>query len=210
MKLGNVKTTIATSVFGLVTLFGMSDAVNAQSRNRGDNFPSPVYNQRIELEKQRQREEQIRFEQQRQEQIRLEQIRIQNQNNQYGYGKNLRFKVYQNGKVFITDYRGLETLKKAVINGYEKGFQMGQAERKNRRKGGFYMPIGYRNSNYGNYGNFGHQNHIDSRLLQFYFQKGVEEGFEDGFNTRRMRGWERDDVKISQYDLRSILKFERF
>ncbi len=213
MKFNTVKTTLAASAIGLAALLGTVE-INAQSRDRGNNFP-PVSNQRndqqrIEIEKQRQRDEQIRAEQPRSEQIRMEQMRNQNGRDRNDWERNVRFKVYQNGKVFITDQRGLETLKEAVMSGYEKGFQAGQTNRRNKRRGNIYSQIGYQNDYSRNVGGFGYQNQVDSKLLQSYFQKGFQEGFEDGYNTRKMRGWGRDDVKISNHELRSILKFERF
>ena len=198
MKFNTVKTTLAASAIGLGALLGTVE-INAQSRDRGDNFP-PVSNQRndqqrIEIEKQRQRGDQMRN---------------QNGRDRNDWERNVRFKVYQNGKVFITDQRGLETLKEAVMSGYEKGFQAGQTNRRNKRRGNIYSQIGYQNDYSRNVGGFGYQNQVDSKLLQSYFQKGFQEGFEDGYNTRKMRGWGRDDVKISNHELRSILKFERF
>ncbi len=59
MKFNTVKTTLAASAIGLAALLGTVE-INAQSRDRGNNFP-PVSNQRndqqrIEIEKQRQRD----------------------------------------------------------------------------------------------------------------------------------------------------------
>lgn len=200
MKLGSIKTTLAVSIFGLTALLGAGE-INAQTRQQNGNFPPQVNDQR------------------------RDDSRIQDERNRNSYGRddrnwerNTRYKVYQNGKVFVLDGRELEMLKQTILRGYEEGFQKGQFERKNRKRGGYYGSNGYRNANYGGYQNDrdygyrnnGHQNSLDSRLMQFYFQKGFEEGYEDGFSTRKHRGWERDDKGLSQRELREILRYERF
>lgn len=200
MKLNNVKKAIITSTLGIATLLGTGLIANAQSRDRNEKYPSQVYNQnqRMEMEKQRQYEEQTRIEQQRQEQLRM-----QYERNRKPWEKNVRYKVYQNGRFIFTDARGLEMLKQAVIRGYEEGFKNGQIDRKNRRRGMFNKSSIYRN------GNIGFQKGIDMKQYQFFFQKGFSEGYEDGFNTRKFRGWYQNDGKLSEKELREILKYER-
>lgn len=207
MKSINIKTAIVTSAFGLVALLGVSE-INAQSRNQNDRFPNQGYNQnqRIEMEKQHQYEEQVRLEQQRQEQLRTQYERNRNSNDRdrNPWEKNVRYKVFQNGKMFVTDARGLEMLKQAVVRGYEQGFKNGLADRRNRKKVGVYNSNVYRNAN------FGYQNSVEMKQYQFYFQKGFSEGYEDGFNTRKLRGWYQNDGNLSEKELRAILKYERF
>lgn len=199
MKLLNIKTAIVTSSFGLIALLGISE-INAQSRNQNDRFPNQSINQqKIELEKQRQYEEQVRLERERQEQLRLKYERNRNP-----WEKNVRYKVFQNGKMFVTDARGLEMLKQAVIRGYEEGFKSGLNDRKNRMKGGFNNSMMYRNAN------FGYQNSVELKQYQFFFQKGFSEGYSDGFNTRKFRGWYQNDGKLSEKELKAILKYEKF
>jgi hypothetical protein len=215
MRTNNLKNRLAVSAFGLTLLLGMSDAVGAQTRNRNENFPPQgngqyqrgeqyrIEQQRIELERQRIQAEQIRLEQQRQEQIRLEQLRIQNERNQSVYNRNVRYRVFQGGRVFIVDQRGLDLLKQAVIRGYEEGFKSGQSDRWGRKRGGFGSSPVYQS------GNYGYQNFVEARQYQFYFKKGFEEGYGDGFSSRKQRGWGRDDAKINKGELRDILKFQK-
>lgn len=206
MKLGSIKTTLAVSVLGLTTLFGASE-INAQTRQQNGNFPPQSNGQNQKIERQ-------------------DDIRIQNNRDSYGrddswnkngrdergWERNARYKIYQNGKVFVLDGRELEMLKQTILRGYEEGFQKGKFDSRNKKRGGYYGSNIYQNSNYGyqNDGKFGSKNSIDSRLMQFYFQKGFEEGYQDGFNTRKHRGWERDDKGLSQRELREILRYERF
>ena len=206
MKSINIKTAIVTSAFGLVALFGASE-INAQSRNQNDRFPTQVnnQNQKVEMEKQRQ------------EDLRIQNDRDRNDNDRNSWGNSVRYKVYQNGKSFVTDARGLETLKQAIMKGYEEGLKSGKFDSKNRKRGGYNSSNYYGSNIYRNGANYGYQNQIDSRLLQFYFQKGFAEGYQDGFNTRKQRGWnndnrgwERDNKGLSERELRSILKYERF
>ena len=194
MKLGSIKTTLAVSAFGLSALLGAGE-INAQTRQQNGNFPPQVNDQR------------------------RDDSRIQDERNRNSYGRddrnwerNTRYKVYQNGKVFVLDGRELEMLKQTILRGYEEGFQKGRFDSKNKKRGGYYGSNIYQNSNYGyqNDGKFGYKNSIDSRLMQFYFQKGFAEGYEDGFKTRKHRGWERDDKGLSQRELREILRYERF
>ena len=197
MKLHNVKKAILTSTLGLATLLGTGIIANAQWRDRDDKTPSQM--QKAELEKQRQYEEQVRLEQQRHSQL-----RVQYERNRKPWEKNVRYKVYQNNKMFITDARGLEMLKQAVINGYEQGFKAGLTDRKNRRN------LSFMNSSIYKKGNFGFQKSVDLKQYQFFFQKGFAEGYQDGFNTRKFRGWYQNDGNLSERELRAILKYERF
>lgn len=201
MKSNNIKTAIVTSAFGLIALFGVSE-INAQSRDQREKFPpqsSYGQNQKAEIERQRQYEDQVRLDRERQEQM-----RVKYEQNRSPWEKNVRYKVFQNGRMFITDARGLEMLKQAVIRGYDEGFKAGLADRRNRRNGGFYKSSVYRS------GNFGYQNSVEMKQYQFFFQKGFSEGYEDGFNTRKFRGWYQNDGKLSEKELKAILKYERF
>lgn len=199
MKSINIKTAIVTTSFGLIALFGISE-INAQSRNQNDRFPNQSINQqKIEMEKQHQYEEQVRLERERQEQMRAKYERNRNP-----WEKNVRYKVFQNGKMIITDARGLEMLKQAVIRGYEEGFKNGLADRKNRKKAGFNKLSVYKNAN------FGYQNSVELKQYQFFFQKGFSEGYEDGFNTKKFRGWYQNDGNLSEKELKAILKYEKF
>lgn len=201
MKSLNIKTAIVTSSFALIALLGTSE-INAQSRNQNDRFPNQSINQqKIELEKQRQYEEQVRLERERQEQMR---VKYERNRNPWEKEKNVRYKVFQNGKMFVTDARGLEMLKQAVIRGYEEGFKSGLNDRKNRKKVAFNNLSMYKNAN------FGYQNSVELKQYQFFFQKGFSEGYSDGFNTRKFRGWYQNDGKLSEKELQAILKYERF
>jgi hypothetical protein len=197
MKLSNIKRTIVTSTLSLATLLGTGIIAHAQWRDRDDKTPSQV--QRVELERQHQYEEQVRLEQQRQSQL-----RTQYERNRRPWEMSVKYKVYQNNKMFITDARGLEMLKQAVIKGYEEGFKAGMIDRRSRRNVIFMNSSVYKN------GSFGYQKSVDLKQYQFFFQKGFAEGYQDGFNTRRFRGWYQNDGNLSERELRAILKYERF
>ncbi|MCB1023265.1 MAG: hypothetical protein KDB79_02675 [Acidobacteria bacterium] len=145
---------------------------NAVAQQRAAAERQAIANQRAALERQRiaQRQQQIRLEQERQEQLRR-QAQLNN-----------RYRVYRNGGYYQTDQRGAELLKEAVNRGYQQGFQAGQSDRANRRKGNHYNSSVYRS------GNYGYQSYVDSSQYQYYFRQGFEKGYQDGYNSRYQYG----------------------
>ena len=116
--------------------------------------------------------------------------RAQNRQNSYGYnnngyystGYNQRYRVYTNGSYYSTDYRGAELLRQAVRNGYVRGYQQGQMDRRSR------YGYDYDNSSMYRTGTYGWQSYVARDQYQYYFQQGFQRGYEDGFYGRNRYG----------------------
>lgn len=212
MNSKTLKRTIAASIFGLAALLGTGEIANAQTKRqiqrqeqRVERQQERVQNQRARLEAQRQR-----LERERQEQIRLQNQRNRNNdrnNNGYnnnGYNNN-RYRVYRNGGYYQTDNRGAELLRQAVNRGYQQGVRAGQADRSNRRSGG------YNNSSIYRSGNYGYESYVDSSQYQYYFRQGFERGYQDGYNSRYQYGSNNNGgLNILGTILQGILNIQQF
>jgi hypothetical protein len=93
------------------------------------------------------------------------------------------YRVYNNGRYYNTDSRGVNLLRQAVNAGYQQGFQQGQMDRRYGRRMNYYG-----NSVYNN-GMFGYQSYVARDQYQYYFQQGFQRGYEDGFNQSYRYGY---------------------
>lgn len=105
--------------------------------------------------------------------------------NYYPYGNNntYTYRVYRNGSYYSTDYRGAELLKRAVQNGYSRGYQQGQTDRRYGRGYNYYNSTMYRS------GTYGYQTYVARDQYQYYFQQGFQRGYEDGYYSRTQYGY---------------------
>ena len=97
-------------------------------------------------------------------------------NNQQNRGYRIRHKNYR------TDQRGVDLLQQAINEGYRQGFQLGQQDRNSRRKSNWKRNNIYRS------GDMGYDSHVDRGQYQYYFQQGVQRGYDDGWNSRNRYG----------------------
>jgi hypothetical protein len=93
------------------------------------------------------------------------------------------YRVYNNGRYYNTDSRGVNLLRQAVNSGYQQGYQQGQMDRRYGRRMNYYG-----NSVYNN-GMFGYQSYVARDQYQHYFQQGFQRGYEDGFNSSNRYGY---------------------
>jgi hypothetical protein len=107
--------------------------------------------------------------------------RLQNwRYNDYG-PYNYRYR--RGGSYYETNQYGAQMLQRAINDGYEQGFQAGQADRED---GWGYNPndaYGYQDATYGYDGYY-----VDLGEYQYYFREGFRRGYEDGYYSRSRYG----------------------
>ena len=192
MTLLNLKKLVSVSALGLVAILGTSIVANAQydrddHRNRNDD----QRNER-EIMKQQRKMDKERAEAQRkylrEEQERQSQWNRRHRNDGVVYNSIIvdtnsnRYRVYRNGSYYNTDNRGAEMLRQAVNSGYQQGFQAGQYDRNNRRRGT------WNNNNVYQSGSYGYESSVSQSQYQYYFQQGFQRGYQDGYNSRNQYG----------------------
>ncbi len=96
---------------------------------------------------------------------------------------NRRYRVYNNGSTYWTDYRGAELLKAAVNNGYRQGYRQGQIDRARHRRYSYLNDRSYRN------GTNGYRSYVERNQYQYYFREGFRRGYEDGYYSRANYGY---------------------
>lgn len=183
MKLNNLKKITLTVTLGLTVFIGTGEVVNAQT-----------YRDRVRQQRQYERQ-QRQYERQERQYTRQQQQRPYNQ----------QYRVYRNGGYYSTDNRGIELLRQAVNNGYQRGYRAGQMNRSSRL--GYY----YRNESLYRNGNYGYQRYVDSNQYRYYFQQGFERGYEDGYYSRTQYGYRSDNgFNILGSILQGILNIQSY
>jgi len=137
--------------------------------------------ERQRLLEQQRRRAQLRYQQGYLERLRQDQLRLQNwRYNDYG-PSNYRYR--RGGSYYETNQYGAQMLQRAVNDGYEQGYQAGQADRED---GWGFSPqnaYGYEDASYGYDGYY-----VDLNEYQYYFREGFRRGYEDGYYSRSQYG----------------------
>jgi hypothetical protein len=191
LKSLNLKKLGAVAVFGMVAILGTSEIASAQGNRNYDKDQHKAMKQAEKLNKQRARLEQQRLamwnaQNQRVLAEQQRQIRWGSRNTggvsvDFGNSnmdRNGRYRVYRNGSIYNTDYRGAELLRHAVSEGYRQGFRAGRSDR------GGNVRFGWTNSNVYRSGSMGYQSYVTRSQYQYYFQQGYQRGYQDGSNSR--------------------------
>jgi len=113
--------------------------------------------------------------------LRQDQLRLQSFN-YYDYGTP-DYRYYRNGQYYNVNQYGADLLRRAVENGYEEGFQAGQADREDRWNSNYQDSGAYGDASYGYDGYY-----VDLSEYQYYFREGFRRGYEDGYNSRYQYG----------------------
>jgi hypothetical protein len=92
-----------------------------------------------------------------------------------------RYRV--NGSTRETNQYGADALRAAVNNGYQIGYQQGQADRSDGVSSNYRRSFAYQDANYGYSGNY-----IGRSDYNYYFREGFRRGYSDGFGTRLQYG----------------------
>lgn len=189
MKLTNLKKTTSVIMLGIAVLLGTSEIINAQT-----------YRDRIRQQRQYERQQQREYERQ--------QRQYERQQNRYARQRqraiNRQYRIYNNGRYYTTDDRGLTLLRQAVNNGYQQGYRAGQMDR------GYRRGYNYRNQSMYRSGTYGYQRYVDSSQYRYYFQEGFQRGYEDGFYSRNRYGYNSNGgLNILGSILQGILNFSQ-
>jgi hypothetical protein len=205
MRLFNFRNAVVTTALGAFTLIGGAGLTHAQNVNE-------EYREWQRAQRQAQREcrdyqrqgsrEEYRECQRAQQRAQRELMEYQRTNNGYynnGYYNNGRvtsrtttvfnprtgqvYRVYNNGRYYNTDSRGVNLLRQAVNSGYQQGYQQGQMDRRYGRGMNYYGNRVYSN------GLYGYQSYVARDQYQHYFQQGFQRGYEDGYNSSNRYGY---------------------
>jgi len=132
------------------------------------------------LEQQR-RQQYLRYQQQYWNRIRQDQLRLQ----QARYYDNLvyNYRYNRSGQSYYTSQYGAQMLRDAVNNGYEQGYDAGQADRRDGWSFDAQQSYGYQDAAYG-YDSY----YVGLDDYQYYFRQGFERGYEDGYYGRNQYG----------------------
>ena len=98
-------------------------------------------------------------------------------------------------------------LRQAINNGYQEGFQAGQADRQDRWNNGSYEDsYAYQDGTYGYDGYY-----VELGEYQYYFRQGFQRGYQDGYNNQYQYGsYSNGRYSILGDILRGILDLQNF
>ena len=86
------------------------------------------------------------------------------------------FRVYRGDHFYVTDYRGADLLRNGINEGYRQGFITGVKDYASRSY------VGHRSSETFKAASIGYKKFIDLDEYQYYFRRGFELGYYDGFD----------------------------
>ena len=92
------------------------------------------------------------------------------------------FRVYRSGHFYVTDYKGADLLRNGINEGYRQGFLEGEKDFKSQSY------VGYRASATFKDATIGYKKFIDLDEYQYYFRRGFELGYYDGFDGMEQYG----------------------
>jgi hypothetical protein len=138
--------------------------------------------------RQQNRNAQYRYQEQYLEHLRQQQASLRNdRNHDYdddaGYYLAPNYRYRRNGTYYQTNQYGADLLRQAVNNGYQQGFQAGQADRQDRWAGNYRTSYAYQDANYGYSGHY-----VAQGDYNYYFRQGFQRGYDDGYNSRYQYG----------------------
>jgi hypothetical protein len=88
-----------------------------------------------------------------------------------------------NGVDRQTNQYGADVLRQAVRAGYEEGFRVGEADRRDHQRPNYENSIAYRDASYGYSGRY-----VDQDDYNYYFRQGFRRGYDDGYYRRSQYG----------------------
>lgn len=99
------------------------------------------------------------------------------------------FRVYRGDHFYVTDHRGADILRSGVNEGYRQGFLEGERNYMVRNY------AGHRDSETFKTASIGYKQFIDLDEYQYYFRRGFELGYYDGFDGVTRYGTTNDGVR---------------
>jgi hypothetical protein len=170
-----------------------------------------LWSQRSALLQQQNRTAQYRFQQQylerRRQQIADWNARSYDYNNDPNFYSAANYRYSRGGTSYQTNQYGADLLRQAVNNGYEEGFQSGQADREDRYSNGSYQnSYAYQDANYGYNGYY-----VAQTEYSYYFRQGFQRGYDDGYNSRSQYGsYSNGNYSVLSAILSQVLNLARF
>jgi hypothetical protein len=191
LKLNNLKRIAVGFALGGFVLLAGTTAANAQDRDdrRDSRREQKIARKQAKIEQQRARLQQQRRAEWSRRNNQLTVTRMSNGTAYYTIDPNTnitsgRYRVYRDGRAYNTDYRGADTLRQAVAEGYRQGFNAGRSDMGNSRRNG-----GWSNSSMYRSGVYGYQNSVERSQYQYYFRQGFQRGYQDGSNSEYREGY---------------------
>ena len=92
------------------------------------------------------------------------------------------YRLHRGDRVYETDQRGVDLIRRAIQGGYSQGYRAGANDRRYSRGDN------HRDDSYYRTGNYGYQNYVDLDQYQHYFREGYERGYNDGYNSQSQYG----------------------
>jgi len=94
-----------------------------------------------------------------------------------------RYRYYRGGSYFSINIYGANLLQQAINFGYSEGLRAGRADRLDGWRFDYRSSYAYRDANYGYFGFY-----VSQAEYNYYFRRGFERGYEDGYYGRRRYG----------------------
>jgi hypothetical protein len=147
-----------------------------------------LWTQRSALLQQQRRTAQYRFQQgyleRRRQQTQAWNARSYDYNNDPNFYLAANYRYSRGGRYYQTNQYGADLLRQSVNNGYEEGFQAGQADQEDHWGAASYQnSYAYQDANYGYSGNY-----VDQSDYNYYFRQGYQRGYSDGYNSQSQYG----------------------
>jgi hypothetical protein len=86
------------------------------------------------------------------------------------------YRYSRSGSYYQVNEYEANMIRRAINIGYDQGYRMGIADRRDNWRGGFRNSFAYRDANYGYDGYYG-----DESTYNYYFRQGFTRGYDDGF-----------------------------
>ena len=93
------------------------------------------------------------------------------------------YRYVHGGTQYQTTQYGAAVLRQAVNNGYQQGFQAGQADRRDGWQSNYQNTFAYQDANYGYDAQY-----VSQSDYNYYFREGVRRGYLDGYGTSPQYG----------------------
>ncbi len=109
------------------------------------------------------------------------------------------YRYHRGDRDYEVNQFGADLLRLALNNGYQEGFQAGQADREDRWRSDYRGSYAYQDANYGYNGYY-----LDRSDYDYYFRQGFRRGYEDGYSSQYQYGRYSDgsytmlDIVLSQ------------
>jgi hypothetical protein len=151
-----------------------------QYRQNYNNWQSREAERQRELQNQR-RSNYLRYQQNYWNRLRYDQQRLQNFQYYDNYVNNYRY--YRGGQSYYTSQYGASMLQRAVQDGYEQGFEAGQADRADNWQFDYSSADAYQSGAYGYDAPY-----VSYDEYNYYFRQGFQRGYDDGYYGRYQYG----------------------